>query len=120
MAYAQKKSLPATADRKGRYLSRFHPLCFILRPLPATKPLHSDDNGVTGPDWGRSELVFGMDSFFAPLHSLLRGHESSASYEDAHSFPHPSLAYSTAYSSLHRFIQYLFYLMERAVTAVST
>ena len=23
-----------------------------------SKPLHYDDNGITGPDWGRSELVF--------------------------------------------------------------
>jgi|LFRM01.1.fsa_nt_gb hypothetical protein len=29
---------------------------------PGIQRLHYDDNGVTGPDWGLSEMVFGKSS----------------------------------------------------------
>ena len=38
--------------------TRFHPACSAARSCQDTKPLNYDDNGITGPDWGHSEVVF--------------------------------------------------------------
>ena len=46
---------------KGRVhsFSRFHPACSAtLCHARISKPLNYDDNGITGPDWGHSEVVF--------------------------------------------------------------
>ena len=97
-----KKSLSAVFDRKGRYAFLYRGSTLLASPPgsePVEKPLHLDGNGVAGPDWGRSELVFGLD---LPGFLLSCGNPS-ASYEDTLSLLHPSLAYSAAYSSLQRF-----------------
>ena len=39
---------------QGRYQPWFHPVCLN----DSFRPLFADCNGVTGPDWGRSEVVF--------------------------------------------------------------
>ena len=67
---------------KGRVhsFSRFHPACSAARSCQDTKPLNYDDNGITGPDWGHSEVVFGcfpircfqhFTSLSVTFHSLL-------------------------------------------------
>ena len=51
-------------------LTRFHPYSVSSGFLPARyarlqpeiQRLHFDDNGVTGPDWGLSEMVFSKSS----------------------------------------------------------
>ena len=45
---------------KGRVcsFSRFHPACSAAQSCQDAKPLNYDDNGITGPDWGHSEVVF--------------------------------------------------------------
>ena len=68
---------------KGRVhsFSRFHPACSAtLCHARISKPLNYDDNGITGPDWGHSEVVFGcfpircfqhFTSLSVTFHSLL-------------------------------------------------
>ena len=69
-------------DHKGRACtrSRFHPNCFRPGASASDRNHLFDDNGVTGPDWGRSEVVFsplplGMlpatASFSGSFHGLL-------------------------------------------------
>ena len=50
-----------------------------------SKPLHYDDNGITGPDWGRSEVVF---SCFPPgcFHQPIPLCDIAAAYSSHHRF----------------------------------
>lgn len=52
-----KKSLPVLIQ-KGTIISRFHPNCSQLQLKLQIKATLTDDNGITGPDQGHSEVVF--------------------------------------------------------------
>lgn len=56
--FLEIKKAPCTTllQCKGRCVSRFHPNCSMLNIK--TQNHSYDDNGITGPDWGHSELVF--------------------------------------------------------------
>ena len=54
---ARKKNLvPSAFRQKGRGIDSRGSTLFEPASLP--EPLHFDDNGITGPDWGHSEVVF--------------------------------------------------------------
>ena len=62
-SYHTKKPVPAIlSNHRGEpffLVSRFHPICrihFSCEKCRSTTSL--DDNGITGPDWGHSEVVF--------------------------------------------------------------
>ena len=71
-------------DEKGLAVLRHtasHVMAQAVQNLyPEAKPLNYDDNGITGPDWGHSEVVFGcfpircfqhFTSLSVTFHSLL-------------------------------------------------
>ena len=63
------------------------------------KITHFDGNGITGPDWGHSEVVFGCFLSGCFQHIYLPD-----VYQEQQDKRHPSLRYSPAYSSRQRVI----------------
>lgn len=79
-----------------------------------TKPLNLDDNGITGPDWGHSEVVFGcfpircfqhFTSLSVTFHSLL---VSSTCCFIAFSVVHYKLMIFICQRMLTKFFRFLF------------
>ena len=52
----KKNLVPSAFRQKGRGIDSRGSTLFEPASLP--EPLHFDDNGITGPDWGHSEVVF--------------------------------------------------------------
>ena len=101
---------------KGRVLfSRFHPACSAtLCHARISKPLNYDDNGITGPDWGHSEVVFDcflircfqhFTSLSVTFHSLL---VSSTCCFIAFSVVHYKLMIFICQRMLAKFFRFLF------------
>ena len=65
LLYTQQKLIPAFKSRFARQKSTPESYSFAIRQQVSDsslnkiqKNLNYDDNGITGPDWGHSELVF--------------------------------------------------------------
>ena len=65
LLYTQQKLIPAFKNRFARQKSTPESYSFVIRQQVSDsslnkiqKNLNYDDNGITGPDWGHSELVF--------------------------------------------------------------
>ena len=76
---------------------------------PAKERLHFDDNGITGPDWGRSELVFTISAQkeFAPDILSLTVQKQLLFSSTLFSCLHANLAEATVkhYNTLNPFVK---------------